>query len=173
MLLAYHRDSDIDKRMNKMKTIDKKRLFPALALFGAILLQAGQAGGEELFEKRCGSCHMKARPADISTLVAPPLPGVAMHVKMKYPRKEDAVAFIEDYVMQPQRKKAQCMPRTIERFGLMPSQKGSVTAQELKKIAQYIVENYPDEKFVRMHRRRMDGGAVKGDEKRGGCSRNP
>jgi len=90
---------------------------------------------------------------------------VAMHVKMKYPDKKEAMAFIESYALNPQRSKALCMPQRIEKFGLMPSQKGKVSEEELKKIAEYIVDNYPNEKFVQMERRseagmmRRKGGA--------------
>ena len=129
----------------------------ALSTFVLILgitgaLQASEEG-KELFMQKCSACHKTQRPADISTLVAPPISGVAMHVKMKYPQKDQAVAFIKEYVLHPGRAKAQCMPQTIQRFGLMPSQQGNVTSEELEKIARYIVENYPDRKFASMHRR--------------------
>jgi len=125
-----------------------------LGITGA--LQASE-DGKELFMKKCSACHKTRRPADISTLVAPPIPGVAMHVKMKYPQKDQAVAFIKEYVLHPDRAKAQCMPQTIQKFGLMPSQQGSVTPEELEKIARYIVENYPDRKFAAMHQAQEGG----------------
>ena len=40
------------------------------------------ASGEALFEAKCAVCHVKVRPDDKSTLVAPPAMGVMRHVKM-------------------------------------------------------------------------------------------
>ncbi len=136
--------------MNAMKgTV----LLSALLALGTLAVQAGEMSGEELFKNKCGSCHMTTRPADMSTLVAPPIPGVALHVKNAFPKKQDAVAFIESYALHPSRDRSLCMPAKIKRFGLMPSQQGNVTPEELKKIAEYIVDNYPNADFVRMHQR--------------------
>jgi len=145
-----------------------KTILKSVAVAGFLLvttnLQAAQSG-EELFMSKCSVCHKTKKPSDMSTLVAPPIPGVAMHVKMKYPKKEEAMAFIESYVLNPRRDKAVCMPQRIQRFGLMPSQKGKVSEAELKKIAEYIVDNYPNQNFVRMERKqeammmRKKGGA--------------
>jgi hypothetical protein len=135
-----------------------KPLLVTLAVIGIPLAAGantpGSETGKELFMKKCAICHKTTRPSDMSTLVAPPIPGVAMHVKQRYPLRKDAMAFIESYAMHPQRSKALCMPQRIQRFGLMPSQKGKVTPQQLKKIAAYIVDNYPDARFVRMEKRR-------------------
>jgi len=89
------------------------------------LLMANEAS--TLFNAKCAMCHVTSRPSDMSTLVAPPIMGVMNHVKMTYPNKADAVKFIVDYVQEPSKSKAVCMPQKIQRFGLMPSQKGNVT----------------------------------------------
>jgi len=101
-----------------------------------------QTSGAELFGAKCASCHVKTRPSDISTLVAPPIMGVARHVKMTYKTKEEAVNFITEYALDPQESKAVCMPDKLKRFGLMPSQKGQVTKEELTTIAGWIYDNF-------------------------------
>jgi len=101
-----------------------------------------ETSGETLFEAKCASCHVKTRPSDISTLVAPPIMGVARHVKMTYKTKEEAVRFIREYALDPQESKAVCMPDKLKRFGLMPSQKGQVTKEELNTIAAWIHDNF-------------------------------
>ncbi len=83
----------------------------------------------------------------MSSLTAPPLMGVMRHVKMKYPAKEEAISFMVDYVLQPDRSKAVCMPQKIQRFGLMPSQKGNVTNTELETITAWMYDNFPPAGF--------------------------
>jgi hypothetical protein len=73
--------------------------------------------------------------------------GVMRHVKMRYPDKMSAVTFMVDYVLNPAREKSICKPQKIERFGLMPSQKGIVTEKELKKISEWMYDNYPPANF--------------------------
>ena len=101
-----------------------------------------ETSGEALFEAKCASCHVKMRPSDISTLVAPPIMGVMRHVKMTYKTKDEAVKFITEYALNPQESKAVCMPEKLKRFGLMPSQKGNVTKEELTMIAAWAYDNF-------------------------------
>lgn len=101
-----------------------------------------ETSGETLFEAKCASCHVKMRPNDISTLAAPPMMGVMRHVKMTYGTKEEAVKFITEYALNPQESKAVCMPDKLKRFGLMPSQKGNVTKEELATIAAWAYDNF-------------------------------
>ena len=102
--------------------------------------------GAAIFDTKCASCHIKTRPTAQmrNTLIAPPIMGVMRHVKDTYGNdKEKAVAFIKDYVMNPSQEKAVCIPQSIQRFGLMPSQKGLLTPKELDKVADYIYDNFP------------------------------
>jgi len=61
--------------------------------------------------------------------------------------KNKGVEFIKDYVINPTEAKAHCMPQKIKHFGLMPSQKGNVTLEELEVIANWMFENYPKKGF--------------------------
>ncbi|MEN8146360.1 MAG: hypothetical protein ABFR02_01930 [Campylobacterota bacterium] len=114
----------------------------SLIALSSYTLQAAPSA-ETLFDSKCASCHIKVRPDDKSTLVAPPAMGVMRHVKMQYSTKESAVAFMTSYVMDPQKAKAVCRAQSIERFGLMPSQKGNVSEAELKLISEWMYDNYP------------------------------
>jgi cytochrome c len=105
------------------------------------------ADAEKLFDTKCSMCHVKTPPQDMSTLVAPPLMGVMRHVKMSYDTKESAEAFMIDYVLAPSKDKAVCMPQKMARFGLMPSQKGNVTKEELKVITGWMYDNFPPANF--------------------------
>ncbi len=98
--------------------------------------------GKKLFELKCASCHVDMRPADKSSLIAPPAMGITRHVKMQYPKKEDAIKFMVDYIQNPSQEKALCRAESIKRFGLMPSQKGLGTVEEFTQIANYLYDNF-------------------------------
>ena len=120
--------------MKKYSTI------PIVALM--VISVANGGSGEKLFENKCATCHKIVRPSDRSSLIAPPARGITMHVKMKYPEREEFGAFVKDYVLRPSRDKSLCRPESIERFGLMPSQKGNVTEKELEEISDYMYETF-------------------------------
>ena len=124
----------------------KTNIFLTLALLN---IANATPTDEALVKSKCSICHTMTRPQDISKLIAPPMMGVMKHVKMAYSDKDNAVAFIKDYVLNPSSKKALCKPQKIKRFGLMPSQKGVVTKEELEKIADYLYMNYPSKKFMK------------------------
>ena len=105
------------------------------------------ADGEKIFDSKCAICHIKTKPTDRASLVAPPIMGVMRHVKMVYPNREDAINFIVDYVQNPTREKAVCMPQKIARFGLMPSQKGNINLEELEQVAKWLFDNFPPNNF--------------------------
>jgi hypothetical protein len=113
------------------------------ALLGLLSNAQAIESGEALYDAKCASCHLKTRPQDISSLIAPPATGVMRHVKMQYTDKASAVAFISEYVLDPQRDKAVCLPERIKAFGLMPSQKGMVSKTELSLIAEWMYDNFP------------------------------
>ncbi len=88
----------------------------------------------------------------MSKVIAPALMGVMRHIKMEYPRKDEAIKIMVDYILDPTKEKAICMPQKIERFGLMPSQKGSVSPEELEKITSWMFDNYPPADFQGVRR---------------------
>lgn len=100
--------------------------------------------GAKLFEQKCSSCHLKQRPHvdQMHLMVAPPIQGVMFHVGDKYPSKKEAVGFITDYIFNPHLNKAVCMTHSIEKFGVMPSQKGNLTTKEAQLIAEYLFDTY-------------------------------
>jgi len=134
----------------------KKIAISLLVVASTMSLWAADSA-EQLFDVKCGMCHLKTQPTDMKSLVAPPLMGVMRHVKMTYPNKAEALAFMRDYVLNPTKEKAVCMPQKIQRFGLMPSQKGNVTPQELEKITEWMYDNFPPAGF-KGHGRGMGRG---------------
>ncbi len=107
------------------------------ALFGGVR-------GRELVEKRCGSCHMVSNPTieQVKHMVAPPMWGVARHLKREIPEKEEFVSFVADYIMDPAEEKIRFNKEAFDRFGLMPSMKGTLTDEEARLVAEYLYKTY-------------------------------
>ena len=120
----------------------------------ASLLSVGYAIplGEELTQKKCASCHMMEipKPEQLADLKAPAMNAVLFHVKLAHSEKEEQQKFIMAYVMNPEIAKSVCESNKVQKFGVMPSQKGKVTKEELVKIADYLIEAYPKDAFVAM-----------------------
>jgi len=128
-----------------------------LSLIFLSLSLYAESSAEGLFDQKCASCHIKTKPINKAALTSPPIMGVMYHVKKRYKTKEKAVNFITDYVMNPQKQKAVCKDNKIERFGLMPSQKGNLTETELRIIAEWIYDTFPPLGFRGMDKSKSCG----------------
>jgi len=128
------------------KKIKSTLLIGSSILMATSTLQAN-SDGEALFKSKCMACHSMSRPTDMNKIVAPAIMGVMRHIKMTYPNKSEAVVFMKDYVLNPSKEKSLCMPQKLQRFGVMPSQKGLVTQEELDVILPWIFDNFPPKGF--------------------------
>ena len=118
-----------------------KTLLLALAILGTFQVNAFASNGEELFEQKCASCHQINKPADKSSLIAPPLKGFMYHLSEHFKTKQEIKEHINSFVMNPTKETAVC--RGVRRFGLMPSQKGLLTKEELNTIAEWMLKFSP------------------------------
>lgn len=116
----------------------------SITLIGCTAILNGSDKGEMLFKSKCSHCHLETRPSfdKMDTMVAPPMMGVLFHVLEAKPTKPEAVAFIQDYILNPERSKSLCQAHSIKRFGLMPSQKGNLTAHESLIVSEYVYERF-------------------------------
>ncbi len=123
----------------------KKILFLACTTTSLIFASSAQ----QLVKDNCIACHLTTKPtqAQKGSMKAPPMMGVMFHLKEVIKDEQKAKDFIVDYVQNPSKEKAICMPRKIKRFGLMPSMKGVLTEAELKEVANYLYENFPPKDF--------------------------
>ena len=110
------------------------------------------SNGAELLKANCASCHMLTTPTPdmIPNMNAPAMDAVAFHINLAIDNKKDAKAFIVDYVQHPDASKTVCESNKVAKFGVMPSLKGKVSEADLTVIADYIMENFPSPKFVKM-----------------------
>jgi len=105
--------------------------------------------GKKLIEEKCAKCHnLDLPPETFADEIAPPMMAVAFHVKsfmevndesLRIPK---AIAFVKEYVIHPSREKSLCDKASLESYGLMPSQKESVSEDELEAIAEYMFTHY-------------------------------
>ncbi len=105
--------------------------------------------GEKLAKQKCSSCHnLDLPPKTFENEKAPPMMAVAFHVKdfIKVSNESDripkAIEFVKDYVLYPDAKKSFCDKKSLQTYGVMPSQKGNVTEDELQAIATYIFDHF-------------------------------
>ena len=122
----------------------------AILLIASISLFA--QSGEELFKNKCSMCHKVKIPNSMENLIAPPAFAITMHVKKEHPNLKEFTNFVQDYVINPSKEKALCAKKTVKRFGVMPSQKNSVTKEELSKIAKYLYSNFAKNSFEENHK---------------------
>ncbi|VAY87931.1 hypothetical protein MNB_ARC-1_556 [hydrothermal vent metagenome] len=96
--------------------------------------------GKELFMAKCTSCHTIGKPSNISNVVAPAIKGVMFHMNEEFANDKEMIEdHINDIVLNPTKEKAIC--KSVRRFGLMPSQKGNITKEDLALIAKWMVND--------------------------------
>lgn len=127
----------------------KKQLFLIPILVGS-LANASQ-NAEALVQKKCASCHILGMPTPevLPTLTAPAMEAVLFHVKLAYQKTADVKKHIIDFAENPDLSKSVCESNKVAKFGLMPSLKGKVSAEELNIIADYLIKSYPTDQFSR------------------------
>ena len=110
--------------------------------------------GEKLIQTKCASCHdLGLPPKTYKDEVAPPMMAVSFHIvsfmqvtdeSMKVPT---AIEFVKDYVINPSASKSFCDKKSLQDYGVMPSQKGKVTEEELDAITKYMFTHFTQEKL--------------------------
>ena len=122
-----------------MKILRKIIVLSATIACSSTFLSAETLNAEELFKNKCAICHSMTQPTDKSKMLAPPAKGVMFHMSEAFDSNEKIKAHILDFVLEPTKEKAIC--KSVKRFGVMPSQKGNVTKEELSIIADWMLEN--------------------------------
>ncbi|WP_457745289.1 c-type cytochrome [Sulfurimonas sp.] len=105
--------------------------------------------GKKLLEQKCSKCHnLDLPPKTFVDEKAPPMMAVAFHIHdfIKASSESDkipkAIEFVKDYVVNPSASKSFCDKASLKSYGVMPSQKGKVTQDELQAIAEYMFAHY-------------------------------
>jgi len=105
--------------------------------------------GKTLLKQKCSHCHnINFPPKEFDNEIAPPMLTISFHFQDWFKAATDAeklhnqIAFVKDYVLNPSVDKAYCTKDMLKKFGLMPSQKGKVTKDEIEAIARYVFTTY-------------------------------
>jgi hypothetical protein len=141
-----------------------KRLIFAPLLIASLAIAENETpnvDGEAVFERVCASCHNKIltkaeAKKHFKNLKAPPMIEVSAQLKKNIKIVEDfddeihravTVAFIKDYVMNPHLDKSMCTAMALEKFDLMPSQRGKITEEELQAVSEWVYDYYKGKEF--------------------------
>ncbi|QOR61423.1 EF-hand domain-containing protein [Sulfurovum sp. ST-21] len=150
----------------------------SITIITLITLSCIEASSEKidtrlLYKNKCKICHT-TRLVTLQgkgNLTGPPADEVMLHVKEKYPEKEEAVKFMVDYIMDPSVTKALCA--SIDKFGLMPSMKNTITPNEAKAISEMMFDTFPREAFSKMEMQSRRGITFKTIDRNGDGSISP
>lgn len=118
--------------------------------------------GKALLQSKCASCHNLDIPSETyPEEKAPPMMAVAFHVydfiEVSTPADKipTSIFFVKDYVFNPTKEKSFCDQKSLEDYGLMPSQKGNLSEEELEAIAIYMFDHYNQENFLKIMKERQ------------------
>ncbi len=121
--------------------------------------QTPELDGKKLLEQKCASCHNLEMPPVISDdELAPPMMAIGFHMpdfmepKDESQRVPMAIKFVVDFIRNPLLENSKCDKESIQRYGLMPSQKDKVTKDEAKAIAQYMFRHYTQENLSKVQK---------------------
>ncbi len=111
--------------------------------------KANNLDGEKLLAQKCTKCHnIDLPPKTFEDEKAPPMMAIAFHIRGFIKTGDDsqripkAIAFVKDYVITPSASKSFCDKESLKSYGVMPSQKGKVSQDELQAIAEYMFSHF-------------------------------
>ena len=122
--------------------------------------QSGSVDGYKVYQQKCQMCHKemltkKEALASMKKLKAPPMNEVSARLKENIITKEDdedvnrelILTFMRDYIMNPNIEKTMCHMGAVDKFGVMPSQKGKLNSAELHAVTEWIHDHYSGKIF--------------------------
>jgi cytochrome c len=137
--------------------LNTKLLLLGVSSFLAVFLLVGcqetshhtKLNGKKLIHEKCSACHnLDLPPKTFEDEKAPPMMAVAFHIKDFIPATNEsekipkAIEFVKDYVINPSASKSFCDKKSLQTYGVMPSQKENVTQEELQAIGEYMFQHY-------------------------------
>jgi mono/diheme cytochrome c family protein len=117
--------------------------------------QDGPVNGYVVYQKKCQMCHVERMNKNealkkFKTLKAPPMNEVSARMKENILTKGDdeevlrelRLTFMRDYIINPSIDKSMCHMGALDKFDVMPSQKGKLTDAELHAVTEWVLDNY-------------------------------
>lgn len=129
-------------------------------LFGILSYSLWALDGYGVYQKKCMQCHVEMMDKQtvlkqIKTLKAPPMVEVSNRLKENIVLKEEdaavkrrvVIAFIKEYIKNPNIDYSMCHLGALDRFGVMPSLKGQLREDEREAVAQWVYDRYEGKTF--------------------------
>jgi len=101
--------------------------------------------GTQIFEAKCASCHMLNPPFDMSKkkdMKAPPMKMVSLRIKKMTADKDEFLAFVKDYIVNPSQEKGYCMPKAYKHFGTMPPIGKGMSKEEIEVVSNWLYDDF-------------------------------
>ena len=131
-------------------------------LFLSVSLNAQSA--TKIYETKCAVCHkiqpmmdktrmmkmtrqerMSMKQKMMKTMIAPPMNKVSAKLKDDFKNDKKAfVKFITNYIKNPSKTKAHCMPMALKRFGIMPPIGKAMSKKDINTIANWLYDNFTE-----------------------------
>ncbi|MDD3769435.1 MAG: cytochrome c [Sulfuricurvum sp.] len=125
------------------------------SLLAVSALYTWGAEGYAVYQKHCASCHVEMMEKKevikhLHTLKAPPMVEVSNRLKENViisdedndVKRRVIIAFVKDYIENPDIQYSMCHPMAIEKFGIMPSLKGKLSEKERQAVAEWVYDRY-------------------------------
>ena len=145
-----------------------REILTTILLLSSLLLAKGESierTGEEVYEKRCASCHrlyispsklienFMEKNNSMLKLTAPTINQIVFRLKSQIgdPKGDEDIhrmeieSFIADYLMNPDKSKSVCLPKVLKHFKTMPSLKGKISVDEIEAVSGFFYDYNPDD----------------------------
>jgi len=117
-----------------------KKIF--LLVTASITVTFANVDGTTIYNNKCKVCHSLSKPKDMNNMKAPPFSKVSARLKFMLKDRAKFIAFVKDYIQNPDAKKSLCMPMAVKVFGVMPPIGKSLTKEELNTISNWLYDNF-------------------------------
>ncbi len=131
-----------------------------ILLFSFSIISVFGSEGEEVYQKKCASCHEAFIPVEklmenfmeknntLLHLKAPSINQISFRLKQQIgdPKGDEDMhrmevgAFISDYLQNPDKQKSICLPDVIKYFETMPSMKGQLSTDEIEAVSEFLYD---------------------------------
>ena len=139
-----------------------KKILPTLLLSTLALtsLHAKDVNGYQVYKDNCKVCHMENVNFDyvkkhFKELKAPPIMEVSNQLRKNILTADDddevkrelMISWIMHYIEKPSLDYSMCDAGAIDNFGIMPTLKGVLKAEEKRAVAEWLVDEFEDKTF--------------------------
>jgi len=121
-----------------------KKIILSLVLISSSLFSLD---GNLVYIKHCASCHKMQKPK--VGLLAPPMPSVSKRLQRDINSKEEFIAFVKDYIQNPNKEKGHCSEKAFVNLGTMPPIGKSLTKKEIGAVSLWLFENFKHPKKIK------------------------